>query len=71
MSIDKTAKWETVWKAIQELTEYIENYVPELIEKKKSVKTHHQETVNDITSDNVAFKVIDFTSSYPTILNLL
>jgi len=54
-------KWETIQKAkaTQELAEYIENYVSELIEKNKSVKMHHQETVNITATDNVAFKVIN------------
>jgi len=45
--------------------------VPELIEKNKPVKTHHQENENVITIDNVAFKVFGFTSLYPTSLNCL
>jgi len=67
----KQQKWETVQKATQELAECIKNYVSELVEKSKSVKIHHQETVNVTATDDVAFRVIDFTSSHPTILKPL
>ena len=69
----KQQKWQVVKKATQELAECIECYVSDLIEKNKSVKRHHQETMTAqaVATDNLVFKVVDFTNSYPAVLKPL
>jgi len=56
----KRPVWDTVRKAIEELTESIESYCFDLDAKNKAVNVHHDTPV--VASDDLAFSVLKVTN---------
>ena len=63
----KRPVWDTIWKAIEELSPLKATVLTDLDAKNKAVKVHHDTPV--VASDDLAFSVLKETNDFPVILN--
>ena len=66
----KSDRWATMKQAIEDLTESIESYVLELVEKNRSVKRRNESSVG-VASDDLSFHIVNVTTEYCSALKPL